>query len=212
VYPSKDSEKIKSVNDPIGPENDEWLLKLAQEAALVVAAWGNLGEFKDRGKAVMALIPNLHYLKLNETSQPANPLRLPSDLKPKPINAQPSEETNTPQSTVVRTSRGLTIAGTRITLYQIMDYVKAGHPRTMIRDHFRLTIKQTDDILKYIEDHQEAVEMEYQQVLADAKEIRHYWEERNRDRLEKIKSASSRPDKEHLRTKLQADKARLGMV
>ena len=28
--------------------------------------------------------------------------------------------------TVVRTERGLTIAGTRITLYDVMDYVTAG--------------------------------------------------------------------------------------
>jgi len=30
------------------------------------------------------------------------------------------------QPTVVRTSRGLSIAGTRITLYSILDYVHAG--------------------------------------------------------------------------------------
>ena len=32
------------------------------------------------------------------------------------------------QPTVVRTERGLSIAGTRITLYQIMDYLKAQQP------------------------------------------------------------------------------------
>jgi len=31
------------------------------------------------------------------------------------------------QSTVVRTERDLTIAGTRITLYQIMDFLKANY-------------------------------------------------------------------------------------
>ena len=39
--------------------------------------------------------------------------------------------------TVVRTSRGLSIAGTRITLYQIMDYLKANEPPEVIRDDFR---------------------------------------------------------------------------
>ena len=31
-------------NDPIGKENDEWLYKLANEADIVVAAWGNDGK------------------------------------------------------------------------------------------------------------------------------------------------------------------------
>ena len=121
-------------------------------------------------------------------------------------------ETNTLQPTVVRTSRGLSIVNTRITLYQIMDYVKAGHPPEMIRDHFRLTIKQTDDVLKYIEDHREEVEAEYQQVLDYAGEIRQYWEEQNRERLEKISLMPPKPNQEHLYAKLKADKARLGMA
>ena len=34
------------------------------------------------------------------------------------------------QATVVRTERGLSVFGTRITLYQIMDYLKAEwHPK-----------------------------------------------------------------------------------
>ncbi len=121
-------------------------------------------------------------------------------------------ETEFPQPTVVRTNRGLSIAGTRITLYQIMDYVKANHPPEMIRDHFRLTIKQTDDALKYIEDHRAEVETEYQQVLEYSDEIRQYWEERNRERFEKIKSMRPKPEHKHLYDKLKADKARLGMV
>jgi len=42
-----------------------------------------------------------------------------------------------PQKTAVtRTERGLVIAGTRITLYQLMDYIQAGHPHSLIRQHF----------------------------------------------------------------------------
>ncbi len=40
------------------------------------------------------------------------------------------------QSAVIRTDRGLTIAGTRITLYTIMDYLKLDWPAKLIRnDH-----------------------------------------------------------------------------
>ena len=37
------------------------------------------------------------------------------------------------QATVVRTDRGLSIAGTRMTLYQIMDYLKAEWPPKLIQ-------------------------------------------------------------------------------
>ncbi len=121
-------------------------------------------------------------------------------------------ETIESQDIVVRTSRGLTIAGTRITVYQIMDYIKAGRPAEIIRDHFRLTIKQTNDVLEYIETHQEEIETEYQEVLEYAQEIREYWEERNQKLIKKIRSMPPKPERKHLYAKLQADKARLGMV
>jgi hypothetical protein len=42
------------------------------------------------------------------------------------------------QATVIRTERGLTIAGTRITLYDVLDYLYAGWPRKLIRDRLDL--------------------------------------------------------------------------
>jgi len=38
-----------------------------------------------------------------------------------------------PQPTVIRTSRGLSIAGRRLTLYSIMDYLQAGWSSHLIR-------------------------------------------------------------------------------
>lgn len=112
--------------------------------------------------------------------------------------------------TVVRTSRGLTVAGTRITLYSIMDYVKAGHTAEVIRDDFHLTIKQTADVLEYIDTHHADVEAEYQQVLRDAEEERQYWEERNRERFAQIAQTPPTPGQERLRAKLHALHAPLG--
>jgi hypothetical protein len=74
--------------EPIGIENDEWLLKLSKDAALVVSAWGDRGIFKKRGRAVRSLIPDLHYLKLNKSGEPSHPLYLLSDLKPTPLIAE----------------------------------------------------------------------------------------------------------------------------
>jgi uncharacterized protein (DUF433 family) len=54
-----------------------------------------------------------------------------------------------PQPTVVRTSRGLSIAGRRLTLYSIMDYLQDGWPPHLIRDEFKLTDKQMADVMEY---------------------------------------------------------------
>src|SRR5215475_9840884 len=121
-------------------------------------------------------------------------------------------ETVTPQPAVVRTSRGLSIAGTRITLYSIMDYLHAGWPPHLIRDEFNLTDKQMNDVMKYITAHRDQVEQEYQAVLQQAEENRRYWETWNRERFERIAQTPLPPDQEQLRTKLQAIKARLGMA
>ena len=91
-----------------------------------------------------------------------------------------------PPSTVVRTSRGLSIAGRRLTLYSTMDYLRAGWPPHLIRDEFNLTDKQMNDVMEYITAHRDQVEQEYQAVLQQAEENRCYWETRNRERFERM--------------------------
>ena len=117
-----------------------------------------------------------------------------------------------PPSTVVRTSRGLSIAGRRLTLYSIMDYLRAGWPSHLIRDEFNLTDKQMNDVMKYLAAHRDQVEQEYQEVLQQAEENRRYWETQNRERFERMAQTPPPPDQEQLRAKLQAIKARLGMA
>ncbi|MBC6477539.1 MAG: DUF433 domain-containing protein [Hormoscilla sp. GM7CHS1pb] len=90
--------------------------------------------------------------------------------------------TDRKQPTVIYTSRGLSIAGTRITLYAILDYLHEDWPPKLIRDWFNLTDNQMADVLAYIEDHRDRVEREYQQVIQQGEEIRRYWEDRNNSR------------------------------
>jgi uncharacterized protein (DUF433 family) len=118
-------------------------------------------------------------------------------------------KTNT-YTTIVRTNRGLSIAGTRITLYSIIDYVHAGWPPKLIRDRLNLTDRQITDALGYIADHRTEVEAEYQQVLREADEIRQYWEEWYRERLAAIAALPPKPEHAAVRAKLAAAKAKLG--
>ena len=108
---------------------------------------------------------------------------------------------------IIRTERGLTIAGTRITLYDVMDYLVGDWLPTLIRDRLNLTDRQVADALNYIEANRAEVEAEYQQVLREAEETRQYWEERNRERIAQIAATPPKPGQEAIRAKLQAHKA-----
>ena len=82
AYRETDPHKMKTQREPVGPDNDKWLTKLAREAAIILAAWGNHGSHLDRSSEVKKLIPNLHCLGVNKTGEPKHPLYLKGSLKP----------------------------------------------------------------------------------------------------------------------------------
>lgn len=112
--------------------------------------------------------------------------------------------------TVIRTERGLTIAGTRITLYDVMDYVTADWPPKLIRDRLNLTDQQITDVMDYIAAHPVEVEADYQDVLQEAQANRQYWEDRNHERFAQIAALPPKPGQEALREKLRKWKERIG--
>lgn len=85
---------LRMAADPIGPENDEYLKRLAFTCPDIVLAWGNHAE-PERAAAVVRILlagqvkPQLWYLKLTGAGQPHHPLRLGYDipLKPWPVAA-----------------------------------------------------------------------------------------------------------------------------
>jgi uncharacterized protein (DUF433 family) len=79
--------------------------------------------------------------------------------------------TSNKQAIIVRTEWGLTIARTRITLYDVMDYVMANYPPKLIRDILNLTEEQMNAALSYIEANRAEVETEYQTVQQETEEI-----------------------------------------
>ena len=117
-------------------------------------------------------------------------------------------QTSNGKAAIIRTERGLTISGTRITLYDVIDFLKAQYPPKLIRDTFNLTDAQINAALSYIKDRQIQVEAEYQEVLQTREEIRQYWEERNHDRLARIATMPRKPGQEAIWAKLEEQKAR----
>ncbi len=60
--------------DPVGPENDGHLRRMAAESAVVVAAWGNHGTLHARGEIVQKMIGGMYSLGLTRSGQPKHPL------------------------------------------------------------------------------------------------------------------------------------------
>lgn len=116
------------------------------------------------------------------------------------------------QQTVIRTERGLSVRGTRITLYQIMDYMNAGWPRNLIRDRLNLSEEQIADIWTYMETHRPEVEAEYQEVLRQAEANQQYWELRQAERTTTSATVTADAREETLRAKLNAWKTRRGLT
>lgn len=110
--------------------------------------------------------------------------------------------------TIIRTERGLSISGTRITLYDVMDYLVAQYPPKFIRSLFDLTDDQINVALSYIEANRSEVDAEYQIVLKQAEENRQYWQERNREHFAHVATMSPKSGREALWEKLQEQKAR----
>ncbi|MEM8502794.1 MAG: DUF433 domain-containing protein [Cyanobacteria bacterium P01_D01_bin.1] len=112
------------------------------------------------------------------------------------------------QPAIIRTERGLTITGTRITLYDVMDYVTAQYPPKFIRGLFNLTDEQVNAAFNHIEANRAEVEAEYQIVLRESEALRQYYEERNRDLIDRLAAKPPRPGMEIAWKKLQEQKAK----
>ena len=83
AYRATSPRDMKMADDPVGPLNDGWLVELALDAGIIIAAWGNHGAFLGRSFAIKQLIPGLHCLGLNKSGEPVHPLYQPVTATPK---------------------------------------------------------------------------------------------------------------------------------
>ena len=83
AWRATDPGEMKKARSPVGRDNDGVICELAGKVEKVIAAWGNDGVWMGRADAVRALIPELYYLRLNRSGQPAHPLYLPRGLRPR---------------------------------------------------------------------------------------------------------------------------------
>ena len=93
-----------------------------------------------------------------------------------------SFETLVAPGVVRRTDRGLCLAGRRITLYLVMDYLEAGWPTHLISHWLGLNDGEVTNAINYIETHRQEFEAEYADVVRSAAEREAYWRNVNSDR------------------------------
>lgn len=86
AFRATDPVRMKAAIDPVGKQNNRWLKKLAGEAGIVVAAWGNDGAFLNRSEKVKKILPELYCLKMNKSGEPTHPLYQPAKQQPEPFN------------------------------------------------------------------------------------------------------------------------------
>ena len=86
-------------------------------------------------------------------------------------------DTTTTEALIVETPRGPSLAGTRITVYSVMDLIKAGRSKHYIAHMMRLTPEQVDAVFAYVEQHKGEVERDYERILHRSEELRAHYEQ-----------------------------------
>ena len=74
AFRATNPKELTRVSDPVGPENDEWLMRLRSGVELAVAAWGYRGALHDRAARVAESMGKLHCLGTTRSGAPRHPL------------------------------------------------------------------------------------------------------------------------------------------
>ena len=69
------------------------------------------------------------------------------------------------EAKIIKTGRGPEIAGTRITVYDVIEYYKAGQHRDMIAAILSLSSNQVEVAIRYIEEHRDEVMASYEKNM-----------------------------------------------
>lgn len=89
AYRATNPKELLSCNDPVGKDNDKYIIEALNRADLAVAAWGTKGTLNNRNKQVLSYLTHfdLYCLSLTKEGHPKHPLYIKSDEKPKKLNS-----------------------------------------------------------------------------------------------------------------------------
>jgi hypothetical protein len=81
-----------------------------------------------------------------------------------------STDSHIPTSTIERKETGLYISGTRITIYDVLDFAIAQYIANMLN----LSLEQVQIALEYIDTHRAEVEAEYRSITIEKDTLKFY--------------------------------------
>ncbi|QDT34217.1 DUF1643 domain-containing protein [Thalassoglobus polymorphus] len=88
AFRSTDPKGLKTIDDPVGPANDRYILKQCREASQIILCWGTHAEHLNRGLNLLAKLNKLDLelscLKITKHGHPSHPLYLKKSLLPLP--------------------------------------------------------------------------------------------------------------------------------
>lgn len=91
---STDPQALYDHPEPIGPENDKAILEAAQQADLVVCAWGTHGAHQGRDQAILRMLRDAGIkttcLGINKDGSPKHPLYVAYSASPVPLLTTPA--------------------------------------------------------------------------------------------------------------------------
>lgn len=82
AYKATYSHDLLKVKNPVGEENDRFLLQALSRSSCIVVAWGTKGILLDRNKQVLQLLAqwqNVHCLGVTKDGHPRHPLYVKGD-------------------------------------------------------------------------------------------------------------------------------------
>jgi len=103
---------------------------------------------------------------------------------------------------IVETARGPSLAGTRITIFSVMDSLKFGHNRDLIKQLFLISDEQLDAVVAYIAAHRDEIEQEYAEIVKNSEQRREYYEQVFRQRSPLTANVSAQERRALLRQRL----------
>lgn len=87
AFRATDPDALKKTDDPVGPENDAFIVRIATQAPIILCGWGSHPFAKSRILAVKNQLAGtkLSCLKKTQTGEPCHPLYLKKTLVPMPL-------------------------------------------------------------------------------------------------------------------------------
>jgi hypothetical protein len=89
AYRATDYRELFKAIDPVGAENNRFLMQAVERCSTVVLAWGTRGPFLNRDRQVMSLLAGrngLYCLGITKDGQPRHPLYVKGDTNLEPFS------------------------------------------------------------------------------------------------------------------------------